>query len=148
MAISRNQQNYIVMTIVYEALTDLSVHKTETFRGFEELVNDFAISEILSEAEVDISEAKTNKYIVELVDASLRNYAAIINMIAPKLKGWAWERIPLISQAILLMSVAHYTYVEKIDKSIIISVAIDLAKKYVEEKQAKFIHALLDEVLE
>ena len=38
-------------------------------------------------------------------------------------------------------------YVEKIDKSIVINVAVDLAKKYIEEKQAKFVNAILDEVL-
>ena len=45
------------------------------------------------------------------------------------------------------MSYAHFYYVENIDKSIVINVAVDLAKKYIEEKQAKFINAILDEVL-
>ncbi|MBQ6731270.1 MAG: hypothetical protein IJR08_05125, partial [Bacilli bacterium] len=38
-------------------------------------------------------------------------------------------------------------YVEKIDKRIVINVAVDFAKKYIEEKQAKFVNAILDEVL-
>ena len=45
------------------------------------------------------------------------------------------------------MSYAHFYYVEKIDKRIVINVAVELAKKYIEEKQAKFINAILDEVL-
>ena len=42
---------------------------------------------------------------------------------------------------------AHFYYVEKIDKRIVINTAVELAKKYIEEKQAKFINAILDEVL-
>ena len=57
------------------------------------------------------------------------------------------DRLPLLTQAVLLMSYAHFYYVEKIDKSIVINVAVELAKKYIEEKQAKFINAILDEVL-
>lgn len=134
------------MTIIYDALTDLSVHKNETFRSFEELINNDSVTAILS-AEEEIEEAKADSYIANSVSEALKHYFDIIDIIRPKLKGWTWERIPLLSQAILLMSIAHYNYVEKVDKRIIIDVAVTLAKKYIEEKQAKFIHALLDEVL-
>lgn len=134
------------MTVIYEALTDLSVHKNEAFRTFEELINDDSVSAILS-ANGEIEEAKANAFIANSVDQALRHYFDIRDLIIPQLKGWTWERIPLLSQAILLMSIAHYNYVEKVDKRIVIDVAVNLAKKYIEEKQAKFIHALLDEVL-
>ena len=45
------------------------------------------------------------------------------------------------------MSYAHYYYVENVDKKVVIDVAVSLAKKYIEEKQAKFINAILDKVL-
>lgn len=147
MSVSRNQQNYIIMTIIYEALTDLSVHRESAFRDFDELVNDFSLNEILSEMETDVESIKVDKYIGTSVDLALRHYVDVINMVSPFLKNWTWERIPLLSQAIILMSVSHFYYVEKVDKRIVIDVAINLAKKYIEEKQAKFIHALLNEVL-
>ena len=40
-----------------------------------------------------------------------------------------------------------FKYIETIDKAIVIDVAVKLAKEYIEEKQAKFINAILDEVL-
>ena len=146
MSISRNQQNYIIMTIIYEALLDSSMHKNEVFRTFEELINDDSVSAIVS-AEDEVNEVKASSYIKNSVDQALRHYVDIINIIKPHLKNWTWDRIPLLSQSILLMSVAHYNYVEKVDKRIVIDVAVTLAKKYIEEKQAKFIHAILDEVL-
>lgn len=45
------------------------------------------------------------------------------------------------------MSYTHFKYIETIDKAIVIDVAVKLAKEYIEEKQAKFINAILDEVL-
>ena len=146
MALSRNQQNYIIMTIVYEALLDSSVHKNEAFRSFHELINNDSLSAIVSATE-EVAEVEVDPYIKQSVEQTLAHYVDIINLINPHLKNWTWERIPLLSQAILLMSVAHYNYVEKVDKRIVIDVAVTLAKKYIEEKQAKFIHAILDEVL-
>ena len=147
MSISRNQENYIIMTVIYEALLDNSVHPNQVFRSFEELVNNDSVATILSSEDEEIEEVKSDDFIKNSVNLSLSHYADVVNMINPHLKNWTWDRIPLLSRAILLMSVAHFYYVEKIDKRIVIDVAINLAKKYIEEKQAKFIHAILDEVI-
>ena len=135
------------MTIIYEALLDSSMHKNEVFRTFEELINDDSVTAIIS-AEDEVDEVKANAYIKNSVDQALRHYVDILNIIKPHLKNWTWDRIPLLSQPILLMSISHYNYVEKVDKRIVIDVAVNLAKKYIEDKQAKFIHAILDEVLD
>ena len=135
------------MTIIYEALLDSSMHKNEVFRTFEELINDDSVTAIIS-AEDEVDEVKANAYIKNSVDQALRHYVDILNIVKPHLKNWTWDRIPLLSQSILLMSISHYNYVEKVDKRIVIDVAVNLAKKYIEDKQTKFIHAILDEVLD
>ena len=81
-----------------------------------------------------------------VVSYSLNHYGEIKDAFAPKLVKWKWERLPLLTQAILMMSYAH-TKVEEVDKRVVIDVAVSLAKKYVEPKQAKFINAILDGVL-
>ena len=75
---------------------------------------------------------------------SLKNYGEIKRAYEPYLKNWKWERLPLLTQAILLMSYTHYKYIEKVDKKVVINVAVELAKKYIDDKQAKFINAILD----
>ena len=45
------------------------------------------------------------------------------------------------------MSYAHYYEIDPTDKKIVINIAVSLAKKYIEEKQGKFINALLDKLL-
>lgn len=137
MEISRNQQHYIVMTVIYNELTDYSIGGGETFRDAKELIS--SLCEMMYE---DVP-----SYIKETVSCSLNKYGEIRNAFIPKLKSWTWERIPLLSQAILIMSYAHFYYVEKVAKGVVINVAVELAKKYIEEKQAKFINGILNEVL-
>lgn len=125
------------MTVIYDELTDFVVGKGETFRDARNL--------IASISECELSEI--DPYILNSVSLTLNNYGKIINAYLPYLKNWKWDRLPLLTRSILLMSYAHYTYVEKVDKKVVINIAVDLAKKYIEEKQAKFINAILDEVL-
>ena len=135
--ISRNQENFIIMTVIYDELADLSAGQNQPFRDVNEIIK-------------EITETPLNEhsnYVQNMIANVLNHYGEIVNAYLPHLKNWKWERLPLLTRAVLLMSYAHFYYVEKIDKRIVINVAIELAKKYIEEKQAKFINAILDEVL-
>ncbi len=125
------------MTVIYNELTDYAIGGGETFRDAKELIS--SLCELMYEDVPD--------YIKETVSCSLNRYGEIVNAFIPHLKAWTWDRIPLLTQAILIMSYAHYYYVEKVHKKIVINIAVELAKKYIEEKQAKFINGILDEVL-
>lgn len=136
--ISRNQSHYFIMSAIYIELADFNFAKEETSRPAEEVIKDL----LDEEEEIPL-------FILDSVNLSLLHYADALKAITPYLKNWKWERIPLLSQAILLMSYTHFYYVEKdkVDKKVVINTAIDLAKKYVDEKQAKFINAILENVL-
>ena len=135
--ISRNQENFIIMTVLYDEIADQAMGKGENFRDVNEI--------ILEITEIPFKEH--SPYVQNMISSVLLHYGEIITAFQPHLRNWKWERLPLLTQAVLLMSYAHFYYVEKIDKSIVINVAVELAKKYIEEKQAKFINAILDEVL-
>ena len=137
MAISRNQENYIIMTVIYDELTDFTHGEGKVFRDARGLVSELA----------EMPYEEVSVFVKNMIAQSLNNYGEIVKAITPKLNNWKWDRLPLLTQAILIMSYAHFYYVEKIDKRIVINTAVDLAKKYVEDKQAKFINAILDGVL-
>ena len=135
---SRNKQQFIVMTVIYNVLSDLEVNKNNIFIDPRTIISDLC--------ECDYDDAP--EYIKKLVYISLKNYGEIVNKVSPNLKGWRWVRLPLLSRAIIVMSYARYYFFgDKIDKRIVIDVAVNLAKKYIEEKQASFINALLDTLL-
>ena len=137
MAISRNQSHFVIMTVIYDELADFVMGGGASSRNANELIEEIA------ETPFD----EVDPYIKRSVALTMQHYGEIVNAYRPLLVNWKWERIPLLTQAILLMSYAHFYYVEKVDKKVVINTAVDLAKKYVEEKQAKFINAILDGVL-
>lgn len=137
MAITRNQSHFIIMTVIYDELADFVMGRGEINRNANELI------EQIAETPFD----EVDPYIKRSVALTMQHYGEIVDAFQPLLVNWKWERIPLLTQAILLMSYADFYYVEKVDKKVVINTAVDLAKKYVEEKQAKFINAILDGVL-
>ena len=135
--ISRNQENFIIMTVIYDEIADFTIGESKVFRDADEIIQ--------SITEIPLKDHSA--YVQNSIASVLTHYGEIVSAFQPHLKRWKWERLPLLTQAVLLMSYAHFYFVEKIDKRIVINVAVELAKKYIEEKQAKFINAILDEVL-
>lgn len=134
MEISRNQQHYIIMVAIYNELTDFTFGDKQVTRSAEDVIS--------SLCECDIKDV--SPYIIDTVMVSLSKYGEIKTAYAPYLKNWKWERLPLLTQAILLMSYSHFYFIEKVDKVVVINTAVELAKKYIDDKQAKFINAILD----
>ena len=138
MALSRNQQNYIIMSVIYIELNDFNYGEKGLSRPAKELMY-----QLLEQ----YGEEKIPPFVEDMINVSLLTYQEAVMTFSKHLKDWKWERLPLLTQAILLMSYTHYYKIEKVAKAIVIDVAVSLAKEYIEEKQAKFINAILDEVL-
>lgn len=136
MSISRNQQHYIIMTVIYDELTDYAIGEGKTFRDARDLTSELC----------GCTYDKVPQYIKDNISYSINNYGKIREAFAPNLKNWSWDRLPLLTRAVLLMSYAHYN-IEEVDKRVVINIAVELAKKYIEPKQARFINAILDETL-
>ena len=136
MALSRNQEHYVIMTVIYDELSDFVYGASDSFRDARQLIADIS----------GIAYSDNSDYLKNVIAYSLNHYGEIKDVFAPHLVKWKWERLPLLTQSILLMSYSH-SKVEEVDKKVIINIAVDLAKKYIDPKQAKFINAILDEVL-
>ena len=124
------------MTVIYDELSDFVLGGGKNFRDARQLLADVA----------EMPYSEISPYVKNVVAYSLNNYGAIKDVFTPHLVKWKWDRLPLLTQSILLMSYAHSKVTDD-DKKVIINIAVDLAKKYIEEKQAKFINAILDGVL-
>ena len=136
MEITRSLENFTIMTVIYNQLTDFTYGDKKEYRDTRELVS--------SMLEIPYEEA--SDYVKDVINYSLNNYGKIANVYIPLLKGWTWERLPLLTKSILVMAYARKE-VEKVDKSMIIDSSVSLAKKYIDPKQAKFINAILDGAL-
>ncbi|MCQ2802101.1 MAG: hypothetical protein MJ225_00215 [Bacilli bacterium] len=131
---TRNQENTLIMMVVYNVLVDFKFGEEKIVRDVKGLISD------ISGKEYD----QVSDYVKDSVMITCDKYAEIVKAYVPYLKGWDWNRLPTLTQAILLASYTHFYFIEKIDKKIIINVAVNLAKKFIDDKQAKFINAILD----
>lgn len=126
------------MSVIYIELNDFNYGEKALSRKAHdmmlEMVKDYGLE-------------KVPPFIEDMVNLSLLHYGDAVTAFSINLVDWRWERLPLLTQAILLMSYTHYYKVEKISKAIVIDVAVNLAKEYIDEKQTKFIHAILDKTL-
>ena len=134
MALTRNQTHYVIMTAIYNELAAFNYGDSNSVREIKDILSG------LCEEDFDSIDA----YIKDTVLISLKKYGEIVRAYLPYLRNWKWERLPLLTQAILLMSYTHFYFVEKVEKKIVINIAVDLAKKYIDDKQAKFINGILD----
>lgn len=84
----------------------------------------------------------------EIVVSFIKNQEEEISLIESHMKNWTFDRLNRMEQAILLEAVTNYYHrEEKTDKKIVISVALELAHKYLDDGRYKFDNAILDNIL-
>lgn len=133
--ISRNKQQEFALYVIYAALMYQKVDKEfDPVMAIEDTTN-------MEYLDNDI-------FLRELIIKSLVHQQEIINIINPHLTNWKFTRLNVVSQAIILLSYTHFFYIsEKVEKGIVINVAVKLAKKYIPSDDYKYINAVLDRVL-
>lgn len=131
---TRNQLHNFAMILIYQALTYSSMDVS------------YDLEKMFSN-QIGIPYSDIEPFLKELVIKSLINEAIIIDEIQHNMPNWKFKRINRLAQAILLLAVAHYRYVEKVDKRIVIDNAVHLAKKYLDEGDYRLINAVLDATL-
>src|SRR5690554_2130892 len=84
----------------------------------------------------------TKQMMIEAIDSK----TLIIDKINSLLKkGWCFERLDLVEQAILFMAISEIVY-EIDDRAVIINEAVEIAKLYGGEDSYKLINGLLDKI--
>ena len=100
-------------------------------------------------ADVFDSEAYDNidVFAREIFVRALVNKTEIISSVEEHLNRWTFDRLNTIAQAIFLLAVSECNYSELTEKPIVINCSVDLAKKYLDSKDYRYINAVLDKVL-
>ena len=85
------------------------------------------------------------EFLKELVEGVLNNINDIDNNISKYLENWTIDRLGLTDQAIIRISVYELIYTDTPDL-VCINEAIELSKKYSDEKVSKMINGVLDKI--
>ena len=132
--ISRNQENKLVMISIYNALVRIDMN--------EELSVEDMMADIF---ETDFDSIPVHSKLI--VVKALKNLDEIISTFQANMPTWKFSRLNKLNQSILIMSYANYKLVGDIDKKVVINIAVELAKEYLDANDYKFVNAILDNVL-
>ena len=131
--LSRNQEHELIMTCIYDALV------------YSNMDTEFSVEEIMASV-FEVNYDEISFFCKELVIKSLAHINEIKQIFQERMPKWNFDRLNLVEQAILVMSFTH-KQTQNADKSIIINIAVKLAKKYLEKDDYKFVNGILDKVL-
>ena len=133
---SRNSMQTVAMQAIYDALT------------YREMGLDIDVQAIFS-ALCDAPYEECDYFVKAALVMALRHLDEAIAALNGKMRGWTFDRLNRVEQAILLLAYVHFHYVEpEVDKGIVIDVAVKQAKRYLDAKDYKFVNAILDNLLE
>ena len=137
----RNTAREIAVHLAYElSFTDKTAEELVAERlsrdGFAELAGE---DELYSEA----PNAKQAAYITRLVKGVDEHAAELDGYIAKYSKGWKFSRIPLVASAIMRVAMYEILYMEDIPNGAAINEAVELTKRYEDDKVVSFVNGIL-----
>ncbi|WP_041139294.1 transcription antitermination factor NusB [Beduini massiliensis] len=117
---------------------------------YQYLLVDHSLEEIeayISENKTIMEDEATYTFCKTLIDTTLLNLDQYRNEISKHLKkGWTWERLSKMEQAILLVATSEMLDSD-LAKGVIINEAILIAKTYCDEESYKYINGVLHSLI-
>lgn len=120
--------------IAMELLFGMALSKNSYEETIENFVEDY---------EMDLTTIDLD-YVKEAVKVVNDNLPKIDEIITESLVNWKLDRISKVNLTILRLAVAEMLYVEDVPEKVAINEAIELTKKYSDEKSVSFINGVLD----
>ena len=109
--------------------------------SYEETIENF-----IEDYEMDLNTIDV-EYIKNVVKTVTENVEVIDKKIVESLVNWKLDRISKVNLTILRLSVGEMIFVEDVPGSVAINEAVELTKKYSDEKSCSFVNGVLDKVL-
>ena len=128
MQINRTEARYKAMTILYQ------------INLYEKNKINYVIEDVIKE-QLEIQ----NDFVNELVYGVIKNKKEIDQLANKYLENWNLDRLGLTDQAIIEIAIYEIMYTET-PNLVCINEAIELSKKYSDEKVSKMINGILDKI--
>lgn len=120
-----------------ELLFSMEISKNSYEETIENFIEDYEMN--LNTIDVE--------YIKNVVKVVTDNIEAIDEKIIQSLVNWKLDRVSKVNLTILRLAVAEMMFVEDVPGSVAINEAVELTKKYSDEKSCSFVNGVLDKVL-
>ena len=131
---NRRKSREVAMKMLYEmSITKSSIE--ETIANFKDT----------ADSESDIKDVDF-EYITRVIKGVNESNEAIDEAIKSHLVKWTLDRLPKMTKAILRISVFEILFDEEIPKNVSINEAVEVSKKYGDEKTPAFVNGLLNNI--
>lgn len=125
---NRNEARSVIMTILYQVFM---YQNSKIEYNLDEVIKD--------NLKID------NDFVKETVTGVLDNKENIVNIANKYLKDWTFDRLGLTDRAILSMGIYELLYTNT-PEVVAINEAVELSKKYSDDKVKNMINGVLDKV--
>ncbi|MBP3046936.1 transcription antitermination factor NusB [Bacillus subtilis subsp. subtilis] len=106
-------------------------------------VSDIAVNEAIEHA---LDEEKTDPFFEQLVHGVLEHQDQLDEMISKHLVNWKLDRIANVDRAILRLAAYEMAYAEDIPVNVSMNEAIELAKRFGDDRATKFVNGVLSNI--
>ena len=113
---------------------------------FERTIKSDETAEEIFKTATEERSLEVDDYVKQVYFGSCENAEIIDATVEPCLVGWKKERISYVSRAIIRLAAYELIYMEDIPAKVSINEAIELSKKYDDEKTYGFVNGVLNAV--
>jgi len=115
---------------------------------FERFIKQDETAEEIFKKAVEGRELECNDYVKKVFFGCVENAELIAQTVDKFLVGWSKTRVSYVSRALLTLAAYELLFMEDIPARVSINEAIELAKKYDDEKAYGFVNGVLNAVAE
>ena len=133
---NRRKTRELTFKLVYESI----IHKFDCDEVFENFIENEVAGKEDKFKDIDLKYLKKKLKDICEKNEELKGY------ISESSQKWKFERISKINVAILFVAIYEIKYEDDIPKAVSINEALELSKKYSEEKSKSFINGILDKI--
>lgn len=94
-----------------------------------------------------LGDTKSDDFLTMLVLGVEKNRQEVDDIIIQHLENWTIDRIASVERTVLRIAAYEINFVDSIPESVSINEAVELAKKYADEKSGKFVNGVLSKII-
>lgn len=86
-------------------------------------------------------------FLKQLVNGVTDNLLELDSIISENLENWSLDRLASVEKVVIRMATYEIKFIEDIPESVSINEAVELAKKFGDEKSGKFVNGVLSKII-
>ncbi|MGE6258973.1 transcription antitermination factor NusB [Heyndrickxia sporothermodurans] len=108
----------------------------------------------MNEAEPEVAiknilkDEQSDEYLTKLVNGTFQNLKEIDEIISKHLEKWTIERLAKVDLNIIRLGVYELMYIDEVPANVAINEAIEVSKRFGDERSSKFINGVLSKIKE